>query len=54
MDYEAVIRKLAERENVLPQVVEEEMAKALELAGVDCTAEELIALIVQILLKDYI
>ena len=54
VDYEAVIRKLADRENVSPQVIEEEMAKALAPAGVDCTAEELIALIVRILLTDYI
>lgn len=53
MNYKAILKYLAEKENVSVQEIENEMQYAVNFADLDCSAEEFIKT-VSIVIKDYI
>ena len=55
MDYKAILKQLAKKENVPVSEIEKEMKYALSCAGINCSAEEFIKMISFFLRKkDYI
>lgn len=45
MDYKAILKQLAKKENVSVSEIEKEMKYALSCAGINCSAEEFIKMI---------
>ncbi|MBR3869453.1 MAG: hypothetical protein IKM66_09080 [Clostridia bacterium] len=54
MNYKAILKYLAEKENVSVHEIEEEMQKAICCTGLNCSAEEFIKAVSEIIIKDYI
>ncbi len=51
MDYRAIIKQLADKENVSSKEIEKEMEAAIKLSGISCSSKELIEIITLTLLK---
>ncbi|MBO5935425.1 MAG: hypothetical protein J6Q94_08045 [Clostridia bacterium] len=54
MKYQEILEQLAKKENVSVHEIEEEMQNAICCTGLDCTAEEFIKAVSEIIIKDYI
>ena len=54
MNYQEIIKQLAEKENVSVKEIEKEMQTAINYAGLDCSAEEFIKTVSATVIKDYI
>ena len=54
MNYNKILKQIAVKENISEKEIENEMKKAITMAGYDCSVQEFIEMSVKLLEKDYI
>ena len=54
MNYQEILKYLAKKENIAEKEVEKEMQIAINKTGLNCSAEEFIKTITDVIIKDYI